>query len=331
MKKIFTLTLVLVFASMVVFAQGGTESKSDKDKVYTLKVGNVLTDDDPITLGLIQMAENVKEKTDGHLLIDVYPSSQLGTTSDMIEQALSGANIGTIADTGRLADYCPEMAIYTGPYIFNSVENARKFLDTEIFENWDAQLADAGLRDLGCNWYQGARNFWTNTPVYTPADLKGIRVRTMGSVVAQESMKAMGTTPTALAFSEVYSGLQQKVIDGFEAQTTAVYGQSLYEVAKYSSDTGHFLLFTGLVVNENWFQSLPEEYQTILKEESIKGGEYATKLTIDIESKYNKEMADKGVTFIKVDKNDFIEASKSVYEKMGWTDLKNKIDQELGQ
>lgn len=331
MKKIIAISMALIMTCGLIFAQGSSEKKDAADKVYTLKVGNVLTDDDPITIGLKQLSEKVKERTDSHLLIDVYPSSQLGSTSDMIEQALSGANIGTIADTGRLADYCPDMAIFTGPYIFNSPENARKFLDTDIFKGWDKQLSENGLRDLSCNWYQGARNFWTTTPINTPADLNGIRVRTLGSNVAQESMKAMGATPTALAFSEVYSGLQQKVIDGFEAQSTAVYGQSLYEVSKYCSDTAHFLLYTGLVVSESWFQALPADYQAILIEESYAAGEYATKLTMEIEDKYNKEMAAKGITFIHVDKAPFIEASKAVYEKMGWTDLKNQIDQELGQ
>jgi len=332
MKKLITVILTLLVASTFAFTQGVNEQKStDKEKVYTLKIGDVLTEDDPITLGLKEMAKNVKERTNGHVLIEVYPSSQLGSTSDMIEQALSGANIGVTADTGRLADYCPDMAIYTGPYVFTSVENARKFIDTDIFKSWDAQLEDANLVDLSCNWYQGARNFWTNTPVYTPADLKGLRIRTMGSTVAQETMKALGATPAALSFSEVYSGLQQKVIDGFEAQTTAVYGQSLNEVSKYSSDTEHFFLYTALIINKDWFYSLPSEYQTILKEESVKGGEYATQLVKEVENKYNKEMADKGVTFIHVDKAPFIEASKAVYEKMGWTTLKQNIDQELGQ
>ena len=331
MKKIIALTLALIMTCGFVFAQGGSEKASDGEEIYTLKVGNVLTDDDPITLGLREMAKQVKERTDGHLLIDVYPSSQLGSTSDMIEQVLSGANVGSIADTGRLADYCPDMAIFSGPYIFNSVENARKFLDTDIFKSWDAQLSEVGLRDLGCNWYQGARNFLTNTPINTPSDLKGLRVRTMGSTVAQESMKAFGATPTSLAFSECYSGLQQKVIDGLEAQTSAVYGQSLNEVTSYTSLTEHFLLYTALVVNETWFQSLPAEYQLILQEESIAGGEYATKLTMEIEKKFNDEMAAKGMEYIKVDKTPFIKASKAVYENMGWTDLKNQIDEELGQ
>jgi TRAP-type C4-dicarboxylate transport system substrate-binding protein len=102
--------------------------------------------------------------------------------------------------------------------------------------------------------------------------LKGLRVRTMGSKVAQASMTAMGATPTSLAWSEAYSGLQQKVVDAVEAQLTAVYGASLHEVVKYISETGHFLLYTALVISEDWYQSLPEEYREIVVKASINAG-----------------------------------------------------------
>jgi TRAP-type C4-dicarboxylate transport system substrate-binding protein len=229
------------------------------------------------------------------------------------------------------ADYVHDMAIYSGPYVFNSLANARKFIETDTFRAWDTELATHGLRDLGCNWYQGARNFWTNKKVTTPADLKGLRVRTMGSSVAQESMKALGATPTSLAWSEAYSGLQSKVIDSVEAQTTAVYGSSLYEVTKYCAKTEHFFLYTGLVISEKWYQTLPVEYQKIVMAEAIKAGDYATELTLKKEKEFNEEMAKKGIVFVEVDKKPFIEASASVYEKMGWSSLKKQIDAQLGQ
>ena len=329
MKKCMCLVLVVLLSATMLFAQGGKES--DGKKVYELKLSTVLTDTDPISIGLGQLAKSMDELTGGEVKIEVYPSSQLGDTADVLEQAKSGANVGVIIDTGMLADYVPDMAIYTGPYVFDSVKNARAFIETDLFQSWDAQLAAHGLRDLGCNWYQGARNFLTNTRVDKPADLKGLRVRTMGSKVAQESMKAMGATPTSLAWSEAYSGLQSKVIDSVEAQTTAVYGSSLHEVTKYLAKTEHFLLYTGLVISEKWFQSLPENYRTLLVQEAIKAGDYATELTLQKEVEYNKLMAEKGLTFVDVDKNLFKEASAKVYETMGWADLKAKIDAQLGQ
>lgn len=324
MKRLLVLSLILVLALTL-----GIGCK--KEKTYSLKLGNVLAETDPITIGLKAMADEVKEKTNGKVSIEVYPSSQLGDTADVLEQAKNGSNVGVIIDTGMLADYVPDMAIYTAPYVFDNVEQARAFIETDIFKAWDKELATHGLRDLSCNWYQGARHFLTNKPVKTPADLKGLRVRTMGSKVAQESMKALGATPTSLAWSEVYSGLQQKVIDSAEAQLPAVYGASLHEVIKYVSETGHFLLYTALVISEKWFQSLPEEYQDILVQASINAGDYATKLTLEKEVEYKANMEKAGVTFIPVDITPFKKSSARVYETMGWTQLKADIDAALGK
>ena len=123
-------------------------------------------------------------------------------------------------------------------------------------KGWDEELTTHGIRDLGCNWYQGARSFMTNVPVATPDDLSGLRIRTMGSTVAQESMKAMGCDPVSLAWSEVYTGLSSNAIDAAEAQISAIYGASLYEVVDYYTLTEHFLLYTALVISEDWFQNI---------------------------------------------------------------------------
>ena len=329
--------LFVLLALALILSSCGNKSKTaaapttEAKPAYTLMLSTVLTDKDPISIGLNRLADNVKAATNGEVRIEVYPSSQLGDTGDVLEQAKSGSNVGVVIDTGMLADYVPDMAIYSGPYIFDSVENARKFIETDIFKGWDEKLTTFGLRDLGCNWYQGARSFLSNKKIETPSDLKGVRVRTMGSKVAQESMKAMGATPTSLAWSEAYSALQSKVIDAVEAQTTAVYGASLHEVTKFTALTEHFFLYTGLVISEKWFQTLPAKYQKILIEKAIEAGDYATKLTLEKEVEFQKIMAEKGMTFVKVDKAPFKKASSSVYETMGWADLKAKIDKELGQ
>jgi TRAP-type transport system periplasmic protein len=339
MKKSFLSILATVLMLMPTFANGTKDASNAKQtgttdntaKTYSLNVSTVLTATDPISVGLNKLAETVGKDTNGAIKVTVYPSSQLGDTADVLEQAKGGANVGVIIDTGMLADYVPDMAIYTGPYVFTSVENARKFIDTDLFKSWDTQLSTHGLRDLGCNWYQGARNFLTNKKVTTPDDLKGMRVRTMGSTVAQESMKAFGAVPTSLAWSEAYSGLQSKVVDSVEAQTTAVYGSSLFEVTKYLAKTEHFLLYTGLVISDKWFQTLPANYQQILIKDARAAGDYATQLTLQKEKEYNAEMAKKGLIFVDVDKKPFIAASAAVYKKMGWTDLKKQIDTALGQ
>lgn len=337
MKKIIALLLAIMLVLSLAACGGSAPATeepaepADDGKTYTLKLSTVLVDTDPIVTGMEKLAEDVAADTGGKVLIEVYPSSQLGDTADVLEQAKSGSNVGVIIDTGMLADYVPDIAIYSAPYVFDSVENARAFIETDIFKAWDAELTKHGLRDLGCNWYQGARNFLTNKKVEIPADLKGLRVRTMGSTVAQESMAALGAVPTSVPWGEVYSALQSNVIDSAEAQTTAVYGASLYEVTKFCAVTEHFLLYTGLVISEEWFQTLPEDYQQILIARAVEAGDYATELTLEVEVKDKELMAQAGMEYVEVDKTPFKEATASVYEKMGWTDLKAQIDGVLGQ
>jgi tripartite ATP-independent transporter DctP family solute receptor len=340
LKKVLTVLLIgtLVFA-LIGCGNGGdadegdaaTDGSADEGKTYSLKIGTALSDADPMTEGLLNLAEAVDEQTEGKLTIEVYPSSQLGDTADVLEQAKSGSNVGIVIDTGMLADYVPDMAIFTAPYIFNSFDEAREFIDTDYFKAWDEELTAAGLRDLGCNWYQGARNFYTNKEIKTPDDLKGLRVRTMGSEVAQESMKAFGAVPTDMAWSEVYSGLQSKAVDCTEVQTSAAYGVSLFEVAKYGTLTEHFQLLTALVISEEWYQTLPDDYKDILVKCAIEAGDAAAQATISKEAEYSADMESKGMTFSEVDKTPFIEASQAVYEKMGWTQLKKDIDAALGK
>jgi tripartite ATP-independent transporter DctP family solute receptor len=340
LKKVLTVLLIgmLVFA-LIGCGKGNDDADDGSDadtpvddgKTYSLKIGTALSDTDPMTEGLLDLADQVEQQTDGKVIIEIYPSSQLGDTGDVLEQAKGGSNVGIVIDTGMLADYVPDMAIFTAPYIFDNFDEARKFIDTDFFKAWDEELTTFGLRDLGCNWYQGARNFYTAKEVKTPADLAGLRVRTMGSEVAQESMKAFGAVPTAMAWSEVYSGLQSNALDCTEAQTSAAYGVSLFEVTKYCTFTEHFQLLTALVISEEWYQTLPDEYKDILTKCAIDAGDAAAQATIDKESEYIADMESKGVTFSEVDKAPFIEASQAVYEKMGWTQLKKDIDAALGK
>ncbi|MDR2392399.1 MAG: C4-dicarboxylate TRAP transporter substrate-binding protein [Planctomycetota bacterium] len=321
MKNLACLIAVLIVAWVP--TQGGES--------YSLRIGNVLGDADPITIGLREMARTVDSRTHGQVKIEVYPSSRLGDTAEILEQAISGSAVGVIIDTGMLAAYVPEMAIYTAPYVFDNIRDARNFIETPMFAEWDGELVRYGIRDLSCNWYQGARHFLTNVRVEKPVDLANLRVRTMGSEVAQESMRAFGAIPATLAWSKVYEGLRTDAIDAAEAQLSAAHGASLHEVIKFVAETGHFILNTALVTSEKWFASLPEEYRKILRNESLRAGDYATSLTIEREGEFKSDMEDAGVVFTTVDIKPFIEASKAVYDVMDWADLKRRIDLAIGK
>jgi tripartite ATP-independent transporter DctP family solute receptor len=325
-KKSISKSLI-VFIGVLVLSIVFSNSIMAQD--YTLNIGMAVGETNPMYKGAMQLKENVEAKTDGDLEIRVFPNSQLGSTDDLQEQAKMGANVAVITDAGRLADVLPEIGILNAPYIATNYEDVRKIVLSDMFRDLSNQLTEDNYKVLSFNWYQGARHFLTNKRVEVPADLNGQKIRTPGSPVWRKSVAAMGATPTPLDWSEVYPGIQQGVIDGAEAQHTATYGSSLYEVIDYINKTGHFQLMTGLVVGTRWFNSLPEEYQNIIIEESIKAGDYASKLTIELGEKYEAEMEEMGVTIVEPNIDAFVESVQGVYEELGYSKLKEQIQNEV--
>lgn len=178
---------------------------------------------------------------------------------------------------------------------------------------------------LSFNWWQGERHLLTNKPITKPADLAGVRMRTPGAPVWMETIRAMGATPTPLGWTEVYSALQQKVIDGAEAQHPATNGSKLYEVISHITKTGHINLITGVVTSGAWFDSLPAELQAILREEALKAGDVASYGTEAALADIEKAMEAEGVTISEIDVTPFREATAPVYDKLGYGELRDTL------
>jgi len=216
--------------------------------------------------------------------------------------------------------------VLSAPYLADGFEGVRKVVTSPLFETWVAKLrTTSGHQVLSFNWWQGDRHLITNKPVKVPADLAGVRMRTPGAPVWMETIRAMGATPTPMGWGEVYPAMQQKVIDAVEAQHPATVGSKLFEVAKHVTKTSHFNLITGIVTSAAWFDKLTPELQTILREESLAAGDYASKLTEDSLAGFEETMKKNGMTITEVDKKPFIDATQGVYEKLGYTDLRAEV------
>ena len=294
---------------------------------YQLNVSTALTQEDPIYKGLEQFRDKVAERTEGKLTVRIFPSSQLGKDEDVLEQARAGANVAVLVDPGRLAVFVKDFGVLGGPYLADGFEGMRKVVTSPLFDGWSKQLHDtSGHQILSFNWWQGQRNLLTAKPVTKPADLSGVRMRTPGAPVWMETISAMGATPTPMGWGEVYPALQQNVIDAAEAQDTATYGARLYEVVKHLTKTHHIGLITGLVTSAAWFDGLPADIQTIVKEEALAAGDMASKGTDDAIAKVDAEMAEKGLSIDEIDVAPFKEATAGVYDKLGYGELKKEVD-----
>ncbi|MFN3628333.1 MAG: TRAP transporter substrate-binding protein DctP, partial [Parvibaculum sp.] len=184
---------------------------------HQLNINTALTRDDPIYKGLERMRDEVAKRSNNQLTIRIFPGSQLGKDEDVLEQARAGANVAVVVDGGRLAVFVKEFGILSAPYVASGFDGIRKVVTSPMFEEWAGQLRKAsGHQVLSFNWWQGERELWTNKPITKPEDLAGIRMRTPGAPVWVETVKAMGATPTPMPYAEVYSALQQNVIDAVE-------------------------------------------------------------------------------------------------------------------
>jgi tripartite ATP-independent transporter DctP family solute receptor len=309
-------------AGLALFAGAGIAEAQQQ-----LNINTALTKDDPIYKGLERLRDRVAERSKGQLNIRIFPGSQLGKDEDVLEQARAGANVAVVVDGGRLAVFVKEFGILGAPYLASGFDGIRKVVTSPMLEEWNGKLKTAsGHYALSFNWWQGERHLLTNKPIKVPADLSGIRMRTPGAPVWVETIRAMGATPTPMGWGEVYPALQQQVIDAVEAQHPASLGSRLYEVTKYLTKTGHFNLITGVVTSAAWFDKLSPDLQTILREETLAAGDYASKLTQDSLAGIEAEFKAKGMTVTEVDTTPFVKATAGVYEKLGYGELRTKVD-----
>ncbi len=325
MKTIRNLSLC---AAVVAVFAGGAPALAET----TLRIGTVLAPTDPMGQGLEKFKEDVEAATKGEVKIEVFHNSQLGDTTEMIDQARAGANVGTVTDVARLSSFVPSLAIMSAPFLFDTYEQADKFALSPEYLAWGDELKEkSGLMMLASNWYQGPRHLLTQKPVATPADLSGVRMRTIGAPVWIETIRAMGAEPTPMAWGEVYSALQLGAIDAAEAQPTAITGAKLYEVVKNVTKTGHIQLVTALVVGaEAWDQISPEN-QKIVRDLAVESGRYASGLTIELGEKSLADVAASGVTVSDVDLAPFKAAVAGVYDMLNLKAEVATVDKVLGR
>src|SRR5690606_27225821 len=293
---------------------------------YTLSINTALATSDPLYRGLEAFRDNVAAASNGALEVKLFPNSQLGADEDVLEQARAGAPVAVVVDGGRLAAFVNEFGVLGAPYLASGYDGIRKVVVSDQFETWVQKLHDAsGHQVLSFNWWQGERHLWTKNEVNVPADLNGNRMRTPGAPVWVETVTAMGAVPTPMPFAEVYSALEQNVIDSVEAQLPAGLGANLQEVTSVLTKTGHINLITGLVTSGPWFDSLPEELQTVLREEALKAGDIASYGTQDALAQIAADLVAAGMTVNEIDVTPFREATAGVYEKLGYGALRDEL------
>lgn len=321
MKKIVYLfcliCLILIFS--------GCKAKDGRPQVV-LKLGHVLDIAHPVHKAMVYMAERVKEKSGGRMIVEIYPSEQLGTEKESIEALQLGYMAMTKTSTAPMEGFVPKMKVFGIPYLFRDSEHFWKIMKGPIGKELLLAGQSQGLRGL-CYYDAGARSFYAKKEINSPADLEGMKVRVQNSIMSIKMVKAMGGSPTPIPFGELYTALDQGVVDGAENNPPSFCTSRHYEVCKYYTLDEHTLLPDMLVISTSIWNKLTPEFQMILQEAVDESVEYQRKIWTEAEENDLKTVADAGVKIIHPDKIPFQTAVKSVWNEFEGTEIGNLIKQ----
>jgi len=260
------------------------------------------------------LAEKVKENSGGKLQIEIYPSQQLGTERQCMELLQIGSLAMTKVSGAVMENFAPKMKVLSLPYIFRDREHAYAVQDGPIGKS----LLEGGekywLRGL-TYFVAGQRSFYTkDRPVESPEDLEGLKIRVMESVTAMNLVRALGGAPTPISWGELYTALQQGVVDGAENNPPSFYTSRHYEICKYYSLNEHTAVPDILVIGTVAWNSLSTQEQAWLEAAVLEATDYQRKVWQASELEALEAVQKAGVEVIRPDKSKFFEKTKSILE-----------------
>jgi tripartite ATP-independent transporter DctP family solute receptor len=314
MKKFVFLVLVFSLVLTGAFAGGSSDSSGAAQGKVVVQIGLENHPGEPVTDGIYQWKKLAEEKSKGSMEVQVFPSSQMGTKNAIIDQMLAGMAVVTLADGGFFADRgAPDMGITMGPYFLASWDEAWKLIESNWWKDQSKILEGKGLKILASNWIYGDRHTLTKRPIRTVEDFKGLKLRVPNNLMQIKGTEVMGATPTPMPLGEVYTSLQQGVIDGVENPLPVLYGGKFHEVAKYLTLDAHIKLLTTWFCGTQFFNTLSKEHQDILIESGKKAGLYNNNLAIKAAEDSIALFKKEGVEIINVDIAKFQAQAKSFY------------------
>lgn len=236
------------------------------DDVVVLKLAHSLDTGHAVHKGMVHMADRLEEISGGSMRIDIYPSGQLGGERETVELLQIGSIAMTKVSTSPLESFVPAMQIFSVPYVFRDREHFFKVLDSEIGVELLESTEVARLRGLG--YYDaGSRSFYTTRkPVHTPADLKGLKIRVQKSQTSVKMVQALGGSATPISWGELYTALQQGVVDGAENNPPSFYLSRHYEISKFYALDEHTSVPDILLMSSRIWHDLTPEQQSWLQQ-----------------------------------------------------------------
>jgi tripartite ATP-independent transporter DctP family solute receptor len=291
--------------------------KSSTDKII-IRVGHIVAPGATADKGAQKFKELVEKRTNGAVEVQVFGNSQLGGENDMLNLIQMGSLEMLITGDGIINVFLPQYGALTMPYIFRDMDHMLKvYANPEITDQINNDLIKAKGARLIDAWLRGPRNLTNNKKITSLADLKGVKIRVPEMKVYLETWKRLGALPTPMAFSEVYSAMQQHVVEGQENPYDLIYTSSFYEVQKYLIKTQHVYGPYMVIIGDKFLKGLPEDIQKIILDSAKEAGDYADKETLADQDKLEKALKEKGMEFIEINRDEWVKALEGLPEELG--------------
>ncbi|SOC37619.1 TRAP transporter substrate-binding protein [Salinicoccus kekensis] len=337
MKKFLWLTLLSVMVlALAACGNGGEEGEETDDQAadngndseeqasgdgeqITWSLGHLSNEDHIWHTTSEEFARLVEEKTDGQINIQIYPNSQLGGEVDTINSIRAG-NTDMVITGESMENWSPKAALLAAPYAIRDSEHLQTVVEGDVGSEIEEDIVDkVGVTPL---FYmeRAPRNLTSNDPIESPEDLSGFSMRIPNVPLFMDAWSAAGASPQVMDFSEVFTGLQQNVIDGQENPVDLIHSGGLYEVQEYVNETEHVYSWIYVVVGNEQWESIGEDLQASVMEAAEEAEEYAAGLLGEEIENYRQMLEDEGMEFVEVDREAFQEAMQPGIE--------NSLDEE---
>lgn len=304
---------------------------------HRIRVGIGLAENSPQGRSVQYFGDILDERTEGRLEVQLFPDSQVGDDNEMMDALQTGTLEMTYPSTSPAATIVPELAVFDLPYLFPSPETADAVLDGEIGQELLDEFEGTGIRPLvyAENGYRQLTN--SQRAVENPDDVSGLQLRTMENEVQVDIWNTLGANPTSMAFGEVFSAMEQGVIDGQENPWSTILTSNFYEVQDYGSETQHVYTPFIFMISQGFWDNLHPQYQEVIEEAAEQTRDYQRTISREYDQWSKEQLAERGMEVSELSEaqlEEFAEATEPVYESWGpriGEDLVQRIQDEVAE
>ncbi len=317
-KVIVALTLlVVILANVAIFTKMSFNKRHTGQETIVVRIGHTVAEDNPINQAALIYKEELERISNGRFEVRVYPNQALGGDRQQTESAILGYIHGCVPPSAVLAGFDSRFMVVDLPFIFKTGEAATTTLNAELGEELDPILEELGLHPVG--WTESGFRYVTsnNKPINKPSDLSGLSIRTQENPIHVASFRAWGANPTPMAFSELFTALQQGAVDAQENPIMVIMSNRLFEVQNTLSLTGHFFSAGCFVFNREFYESLQGQDKEWFEEAGENFVENLTRLVREQADGYIEQAKKEGMNVVEVspeEKDAFIKQAEPVFD-----------------